>query len=148
MQQMQTNQDCKYCEKVLKGFPKHKLNHCPFRKAMYCSYCSIKGHCTDECPSPPPSWATQPIYVEQLLSADDIKRYGITTKTLLPGLPAEDPLTVSDLEVVEVVEDNKIMEAWLKARSVTPIATKLKDKVKQVIEWGNMNNKKVVFIRE
>jgi len=146
--QEKANQDCKYCEKVLKGFPKHKPTLCPFRKAMYCSYCSIKGHSTDDCPSPPPSWAIKPVYVEQLLSADEIKRYGIMTKTPLSGFCQEEPLRVDDLAIVEVVEDNKIMEAWLKARSVTPIATKMKDKVKQVIEWGNMNNKKIVFIRE
>jgi hypothetical protein len=63
----------------------------------------------------------------------------------------ENNIDVQDVEEDESLEqheeDNKIMEVWLKARSVQP-ATKQKDKVKQIIEWGNMNNKRIVFIRE
>jgi hypothetical protein len=139
-------QDCTYCEKVLKGFPKHLPQVCPFRKAMYCSYCSIKGHSTADCPVPPPDWAVKPVYVEQFLPGDVIKKYNITTKTLLPGCN-DDPLRVEDLPIEHIVDDNKVMEVWLKARSIQP-ATKQKDKVKQIIEWGNMNNKKIVFIRD
>ena len=135
---------CDICIDILKGFPKHTPQLCPFRQALHCSYCSIKGHSTKNCPSPPPSWATSAVFMEQFLPADIIKKHNITSKTLIPGCNLnEEPLVHEE----DVLDTNRHLELWLKARSIQP-AIKHKDKRLQAIEWGNLNNKKIIFISD
>lgn len=119
---------CSFCSKADYGFPiDHDDKSCSFRQAMYCSKCAKYGHPTFECPVKNPSWATEPIYLEQLIPADDLKRHDIRSRTFLNGGPlsegtlkemrtggriASDP---SDSRLIDVIKDDLCIKNFLRS---------------------------------
>jgi len=116
-------------------------SQCPLRKSCYCSICAKYGHYTIACPAKPSRLFCEPIYVEQLISPSDLKEFQITTQTLLPQCVREEPQAL-----LEIKDDNKVISAYLSARSIKNIGgiSKLRHTLE---EYAKTQNKRVVLFK-
>lgn len=131
---------CSVCKPVIPtfGIP-HTEALCPLRNSRYCSNCAQFGHLLSACPDRPSSIYTQPIYVEQLLSPSVLREYKITSRTPLPVVVTE---VVPQL--LEIKDDEKVIGAYLAARSIKP--QKGCTKRQTLEEYAKLQNKRLVYL--
>jgi hypothetical protein len=75
---------CSICKETLPDFNiPHEELRCPLRNSYYCSNCAKYGHLTKKCPDRPSIMFREVTYLEQLISPNDLKQFGITSVTPL-----------------------------------------------------------------
>lgn len=149
-----------YCNFCAKNFPENSTNHneneCHFRQAMYCSQCAKYGHPTNDCPIENPSWATVPIYLEQLIPTADLIRHDIHTKTPLIGGPLsegtlkelknETKVNIHDNRLIEIPYDEYIIKQFLKNRGYSNVTDSFKKNLKLIERYEKDNSVVISFI--
>ena len=132
---------CSNCKDILQDFDiLHTVALCPLRNSWYCSYCAIYGHLTKSCPAKPSILFRKPAYIEQLIPYSDLKEYNITSKT-----PIKTPLLEQEQRLLEIKDSDKIIAAYLAARSVK--IQRGFTKRQTLEEYAKTENKRVVYIR-
>ena len=132
---------CSNCKDILQDFDiVHTVALCPLRNSWYCSYCAIYGHLTKSCPAKPSILFRKPAYIEQLIPYSDLKEYNITSKT-----PIKTPLLEQEQRLLEIKDSDKIIAAYLAARSVK--IQRGFTKRQTLEEYAKTENKRVVYIR-
>ena len=132
---------CSNCEDILQDFGiEHTVELCPLRNSWYCSYCAQYGHLTKSCPAKPSILFRKPAYIEQLIPYSDLKEYNITSKT-----PIKTPLLEQEQRLLEIKDSDKIIAAYLAARSVK--IQRGFTKRQTLEEYAKLENKRVVYIR-
>lgn len=132
---------CSICSTVLQDFSlEHSESLCPLRNSRYCSNCAQYGHVTKACPAKPSRLFREPAYLEQLLPPSELKEYNITTKTLIKYKTCEDPP-----QLLEIKDDDKVISAYLAARSIKIQKGDLKRHILE--EYAQLNNKRLVYIK-
>jgi hypothetical protein len=132
---------CSNCTDILQDFGiEHTIALCPLRNSWYCSYCAIYGHLTKSCPAKPSVLFREPAYIEQLIPYLDLKEYNITTKT-----PIKSQLIEKELRLLEIKDSDKVIAAYLAARSVK--IQRGFTKRQALEEYAKIENKRVVYIR-
>ena len=129
------------CSICLKTFPDYGMKHteslCPLRNSRYCSYCAKTGHLTTMCPAKP--LFIVPTYMEQLIPPSYLKKYNITSKTQL------NYISVEPQRLLEIKDDDKVISAYLAARSIKIQKGDLKRHILE--EYAQLNNKRLVYIK-
>ncbi len=136
---------CRHCDYIpFSEFKEHSETQCPYRKASYCSFCSVYGHPENDCPCPPPDHFRKPQYVEQLLPSYLVKSYNISSATPLPGF-ASSPIPRYD--VIELIDSPECIKRYLLS-VVGGIPTKAReeDLRRTLTEYAKKHNKVVLFI--
>jgi len=149
---------CKFCKKNnFDNSADHPDEKCFFRQAMYCSQCAKYGHPTNDCPINNPSWATVPIYLEQLIPTEDLKRHDIRSKTPLIGGPLSEG-TLRDLQklgekveahdnrLIELPYDEYIIKQFLKNHGYSNITDNFKKNLKLIERFEKEHSVVVSFI--
>ena len=132
---------CSNCTDILEDFGiDHTVALCPLRNSWYCSYCAIYGHLTKSCPAKPSILFREPAYIEQLIPYSDLKEYNITSKTLI-----RTPLLEQEQRLLEIKDSDKVIAAYLAARSVK--IQRGFTKRQTLEEYAKTENKRVVYIR-
>ena len=132
---------CSNCTDILEDFGiEHTIELCPLRNSWYCSYCAIYGHLTKSCPAKPSILFRNPAYIEQLIPYSDLKEYNITSKT-----PIRTPLLEQEQRLLEIKDSDKVIAAYLAARSVK--IQRGFTKRQTLEEYAKTENKRVVYIR-
>lgn len=132
---------CSNCKDILQDFGiEHTVALCPLRNSWYCSYCAIYGHLTKSCPAKPSILFLKPAYIEQLIPYSDLKEYNITSKT-----PIKTPLLEQEQRLLEIKDSDKVIAAYLAARSVK--IQRGFTKRQALEEYAKTENKRVVYIR-
>lgn len=132
---------CSNCKDILQDFDiVHTVALCPLRNSWYCSYCAIYGHLTKSCPAKPSILFIKPAYIEQLIPYSDLKEYNITSKT-----PIKTPLLEQEQRLLEIKDSDKVIAAYLAARSVK--IQRGFTKRQALEEYAKTENKRVVYIR-
>ena len=132
---------CSNCTDILEDFGiEHTVALCPLRNSWYCSYCAIYGHLTKSCPAKPSILFRKPAYIEQLIPYSDLKEYNITSKT-----PIRTPLLEQEQRLLEIKDSDKVIAAYLAARSVK--IQRGFTKRQTLEEYAKTENKRVVYIR-
>jgi len=132
---------CSNCKDILQDFDiVHTVALCPLRNSWYCSYCAIYGHLTKSCPAKPSILFIKPAYIEQLIPYSDLKEYNITSKT-----PIKTPLLEQEQRLLEIKDSDKVIAAYLAARSVK--IQRGFTKRQTLEEYAKTENKRVVYIR-
>ena len=132
---------CSNCTDILEDFGiEHTVALCPLRNSWYCSYCAIYGHLTKSCPAKPSILFIKPAYIEQLIPYYDLKEYNITSKT-----PIRTPLLEQEQRLLEIKDSDKVIAAYLAARSVK--IQRGFTKRQALEEYAKTENKRVVYIR-
>ena len=132
---------CSNCKDILQDFGiEHTVALCPLRNSWYCSYCAIYGHLTKSCPAKPSILFIKPAYIEQLIPYSDLKEYNITSKT-----PIKTPLLEQEQRLLEIKDSDKVIAAYLAARSVK--IQRGFTKRQTLEEYAKTENKRVVYIR-
>ena len=132
---------CSNCTDILEDFGiEHTIELCPLRNSWYCSYCAIYGHLTKSCPAKPSILFRKPAYIEQLIPYSDLKEYNITSKT-----PIRTPLLEQEQRLLEIKDSDKVIAAYLAARSVK--IQRGFTKRQTLEEYAKTENKRVVYIR-
>ena len=132
---------CSNCTDILQDFGiEHTITLCPLRNSWYCSYCAIYGHLTKSCPAKPSILFCKPAYIEQLIPYLDLKEYNITSKT-----PIRSPLLEKEMRLLEIKDNDKVIAAYLAARSVK--IQRGFTKRQTLEEYAKLENKRVVYIR-
>lgn len=137
---------CDRCKHILRDFKiEHTVGTCPYLESLYCSSCAVYGHSRLRCPAKAPSYATQPIYMEQFIPYSERVAYGITSRTLLKGKRAPDEITeLENPNLIELKEVDLVLKEFLKTRGI--IATSKKDIRQKLKEYAKQNNKVIRFI--
>lgn len=137
---------CDRCKHILKDFRiEHSPGTCPYIKSLYCSSCAVYGHSRLKCPAKPSSYATEPIYIEQLIPYSERIAYGITSKTLLKNKRIPDPITeLENPNLIELKEIDSILKEFLRNNGI--IATTKKDIRTKLKEYAKANGKVIRFI--
>ena len=131
---------CSNCKDILQDFDiVHTVALCPLRNSWYCSYCAIYGHLTKSCPAKPSILFRKPAYIEQLIPYSDLKEYNITSKT-----PIKTPLLEQEQRLLEIKDSDKIIAAYLAARSVK--IQRGFTKRQTLEEYAKTENKRVIYI--
>ena len=131
---------CSNCADILEDFGiEHTIALCPLRNSWYCSYCAIYGHLTKSCPAKPSILFREPAYIEQLIPYSDLKEYNITSKT-----PIRSPLIEKEQQLLEIKDSDKVIAAYLAARSVK--IQRGFTKRQTLEEYAKLENKRVVYI--
>jgi len=105
---------CSICKPVIKTkLVEHEEAFCPLRTSRYCSTCASYGHLTAACPAKPSRLFTEPCYLEQLISASDLKSFGITSRTPLPMQQDK-----TEEQILEIQDNDTVIAAYLAARSI------------------------------
>lgn len=131
---------CSNCKDILQDFDiVHTVALCPLRNSWYCSYCAIYGHLTKSCPAKPSILFRKPAYIEQLIPYSDLKEYNITSKT-----PIKTPLLEQEQRLLEIKDSDKIIAAYLAARSVK--IQRGFTKRQALEEYAKTENKRVIYI--
>jgi hypothetical protein len=132
---------CDICRDTLQDFSiQHTEALCPLRNSRYCSYCAQYGHLTKSCPAKPSRMFREPVYLEQLIPYSDLKEYNITSKTQIKYKKAEEPQ-----QLLEIKDDDKVISAYLLARSVKNQRGFTKRQTLE--EYAKLNNKRVVYVQ-
>jgi hypothetical protein len=82
----------------------------------------------------------EPVYLEQLIPYSDLKEYNITSKTQIKYKKAEEPQ-----QLLEIKDDDKVISAYLLARSVKNQRGFTKRQTLE--EYAKLNNKRVVYVQ-
>jgi hypothetical protein len=99
---------CRYCDYIpYHEFKQHSEHQCPYRKACYCSFCSVYGHPESDCPCPPASYLRKPQYIEQLIPTHLVKSYNINTATPINSAEQKAIVRYDVIEVIDTVESIK-----------------------------------------
>ena len=131
---------CSNCTDILEDFGiEHTIELCPLRNSWYCSYCAIYGHLTKSCPAKPSILFRKPAYIEQLIPYSDLKEYNITSKT-----PIRTPLIEQEPRLLEIKDSDKVIAAYLSARSVK--IQRGFTKRQTLEEYAKTENKRVIYI--
>ena len=131
---------CSNCKDILQDFDiVHTVALCPLRNSWYCSYCAIYGHLTKSCPAKPSILFRKPAYIEQLIPYSDLKEYNITSKT-----PIKTPLLEQEQRLLEIKDSDKVIAAYLGARSVK--IQRGFTKRQTLEEYAKTENKRVIYI--
>jgi len=131
---------CSNCTDILEDFGiEHTIELCPLRNSWYCSYCAIYGHLTKSCPAKPSILFRKPAYIEQLIPYSDLKEYNITSKT-----PIRTPLIEQEQRLLEIKDSDKVIAAYLSARSVK--IQRGFTKRQTLEEYAKTENKRVIYI--
>jgi hypothetical protein len=131
---------CSICKESLQDFSlEHTELLCPLRNSRYCSYCAQYGHLTKACPAKPKRMFREPAYLEQLIPYSELKELNITSKTSIKYNKREEPQ-----QLLEIKDDEKVIAAYLAARSVK--VQKGFTKKHTLEEYAKLNNKRVVYI--
>jgi hypothetical protein len=131
---------CSNCRDILQDFGiEHTVTLCPLRNSWYCSYCAIYGHLTKSCPAKPSILFRKPAYIEQLIPYLDLKEYNIISKT-----PIRAPLLEQEPRLLEIKDSDKVIAAYLAARSVK--IQRGFTKRQTLEEYAKLENKRVVYI--
>lgn len=131
---------CSNCTDILEDFGiEHTIELCPLRNSWYCSYCAIYGHLTKSCPAKPSILFRNPAYIEQLIPYSDLKEYNITSKT-----PIRTPLLEQEPRLLEIKDSDKVIAAYLAARSVK--IQRGFTKRQTLEEYAKTENKRVIYI--
>jgi hypothetical protein len=164
-------ESCKFCLKNnIDNSTDHTDDKCFFRQAMYCSQCAKYGHPTTDCPVKNASWATAPIYLEQLIPTEDLKIHNICSKTPLVGGPLSEG-TLRDLQnrtssgsssgggsnettrcdphdnrLIELVYDDYIIKQFLKNNGYSNITDNFKKNLKLIERFENERGVVISFI--
>jgi hypothetical protein len=132
---------CDICKNILQDFNiEHTEALCPLRNSRYCSFCAQYGHLTKSCPAKPSRMFREPVFIEQLISYSDLKEYNIMSKTPIKYKKAEEPQ-----QLLEIKDDDKVIMAYLLARSVKNQRGFTKKHMLE--EYAKLNNKRVVYIQ-
>jgi hypothetical protein len=132
---------CDICRDTLQDFSiQHTEALCPLRNSRYCSYCAQYGHLTKSCPAKPSRMFREPVYLEQLIPYSDLKEYNITSKTQIKYKKVEEPQ-----QLLEIKDDDKVISAYLLARSVRNQRGFTKRQTLE--EYAKLNNKRVVYVQ-
>ena len=132
---------CSNCTDILQDFGvEHTVSLCPLRNSWYCSYCAIYGHLTNSCPAKPSILFIKPAYIEQLIPYSDLKEYNITSKT-----PIRTPLLEQEQRLLEIKDSDKVIAAYLAARSVK--IQRGFTKRQTLEEYAKTENKRVIYIQ-
>ena len=131
---------CDICRPRLPDFGlAHTEAKCPLRNSRYCAYCASYGHLTAACPAKPSRMFREPCYLEQLIAPSELNEYQITTKT-----PIQCPVMEEPQQLLEIKDDDRVIAAYLAARSVK--VAKGFTKRQTLEEYARLNNKRVVYI--
>jgi hypothetical protein len=82
----------------------------------------------------------EPAYLEQLISPSDLVEYNITSKTPIKSKKTDEPQ-----QLLEIKDDDKVIAAYLGARSVK--IQRGFTKRQTLEEYAKINNKRVVYIQ-
>jgi hypothetical protein len=82
----------------------------------------------------------EPVYLEQLIPYSDLKEYNITSKTQIKYKKVEEPQ-----QLLEIKDDDKVISAYLLARSVRNQRGFTKRQTLE--EYAKLNNKRVVYVQ-
>ena len=75
----------------------HTETMCPLRNSFYCSNCASYGHLFKSCPSKPSIMFREPVYLEQLISPSDLKKYNINSVTPLQYKAVDEPRRIIEI---------------------------------------------------
>lgn len=132
---------CDICKDILQDFNiQHTEVLCPLRNSRYCSFCAQYGHLTKSCPAKPSRMFREPVFIEQLISYSDLKEYNIVSKTPIKYNKTEEPQ-----QLLEIKDDDKVIAAYLLARSIKNQRGFTKRYMLE--EYAKLNNKRVVYIQ-
>lgn len=161
---------CKFCIKNnFDNSAEHSYEKCFFRQAMYCSQCAKYGHPTLDCPIKNPSWATAPIYLEQLIPTGDLKLHDIRSKTPLIGGPLSEgtmrdlqngnsnssgggesksstKVDIHDHRLIELVYDEYIIKQFLKNNGFGNVTDNFKKNLKLIERFEKEQSVVISFI--
>jgi hypothetical protein len=87
--------------------------------------------------------AVEPVYVEQLIPPHMSAQYGIKTKTPLPAATAA---ATASHALIELLEQNTVLRAFLIGHGMTPCG-KLKDNRRKIDKWAEGQGKKIIYIQ-
>ena len=131
---------CSICRETLQDFSlEHSESLCPLRNSRYCSYCAKYGHLTKSCPAKPSIMFREPIYLEQLIPPTELKEFNISSKTIIKYKTPDEPQ-----QLLEIKEDDKVIGAYLAARSVKVQKGHTKRHILE--EYAKLNNKRLVYV--
>ena len=132
---------CSICQEILIDFGvSHTESLCPLRISRYCSNCAQYGHLLKSCPAKPSRLFCEPAYLEQLIPPSDLKEFNITSKTPIKYNTPEEPQ-----RLIEIKDDDRVIMAYLVARSVKP--SKGCSKKHSLEEYAKLNNKRVIYMK-
>ena len=131
---------CSICKDVLVNFAiAHTEFMCPLRNSMYCCNCAKYGHLTKACPSKPSNVYTEPFYLEQLISAENIKEFNITSMTPIKYIKEDEQ------QLLEILDDDKVIASYLLSQSIkVPKGTSKRIALEK---YAKLQNKRLVYIK-
>lgn len=131
---------CSICKDVLTDFGiVHTELMCPLRNSRYCSNCAKYGHLTKSCPAKPLKMYTDPMYLEQLISAQNIKDFNIVSKTPINHVHIEEKQ-----ELLEIKDNELCIITYLKSQGIKV----KKGAYKTALEnHAQLQNKRLVYVK-
>ena len=134
---------CSKCENVLIGFSiPHSVSNCPLLHSSYCSVCCSYGHLTEECPDDEVLQNRRATYVEQLVPPSLLKRYKVSTQTLLE-YPLEPKQRIEPL--LEIEETDKAIRQVLMNYSIQP-SGRMKENRRLLKQLSDEIGRKLVYL--
>jgi len=133
---------CDYCIHIVgTTYPTHTPTLCPYMRSKHCSYCSVFGHMSSECPNTS-FLHSRPQFLEQLIPQQYIQKYNITTTT---SIQYNDEQIIGSDTILEIECKNNIIQKYLSNHSIPP-SKKIVTNIQKLLQYGNNKNIKIVFI--
>lgn len=149
------SEKCQQCAHILGRLVKpHLADACPLVKGSYCGLCAAYGHSPSNCPDGITKAYREPQFIEQLIPATLMEKYGIVSKNLIPGIKSPDKAAEW---LLEIPETNEGLRAALIAAGVKPMICQEKGKKenKEIMEnkrrlqkVADKQGRKLVFIAD
>lgn len=132
---------CTICKTILTDFAiEHTELMCPLRNSRYCSNCATYGHLTRTCPAKPSRFYTEPAYLEQLISAENLKEFNITSKTEIPYRDKK-----KEPQLLEIKDNDQVIASYLASQSVK--VPKGSSKRTTLENYAKLQNKRLVYLK-
>jgi len=131
---------CSLCKEVLIDFSiSHTEKMCPLRNSRYCSNCAKYGHLTKKCPNKPSKNYTEPFYLEQLISAQNIKEFNINTMTPIDFTRKEEQ------QILEIKDSEYVISTYLESQSIkVPKGTSKRNILEN---YAKSLNKRLIYLK-
>jgi hypothetical protein len=132
---------CTICKPILTDFAiEHTELMCPLRNSRYCSNCATYGHLTRACPAKPSLFYTEPAYLEQLISAENLKEFNITSKTEIPYRERGEVQ-----QLLEIKDNDQVIATYLSSQSVK--VPKGCTKRSTLEKYAMLHNKRLIYLK-
>ena len=132
---------CTICKTILTDFAiEHTELMCPLRNSRYCSNCATYGHLTKGCPAKPSRFYTEPAYLEQLISAENLKEFNITSKTEIPYRNKK-----KEPQLLEIKDSDQVIASYLASQSIK--VPKGSSKRTALENYAKLQNKRLVYVK-